>query len=101
MKYAAVGPIAVHFPERVETNEDLQRAQPKWEIAEIESKTGIRQRYIAAPDECSSDLAAASAEKLFAATGIDRNSIDYLLFCTQTPDYALPTTACLLQRRLQ
>jgi len=100
VKYAAVGPIAVHFPERVETNDDLQRAQPGWDLEEIEAKTGIRKRYIAAPDECSSDLATAAAEKLFAATGIDRNSIDYLLFCTQTPDYALPTTACLMQRRL-
>ena len=80
MKYAAVGHIAVHFPERVETNEELRRAQPNWGLEEIEAKTGIRQRYIAAPDECSSDLAAAAAEKLFAATGIDRSSIDYLLF---------------------
>lgn len=101
MKYAAVGPIAVHFPERFETNEDLQRAQPGWDLEEIEAKTGIHKRYIAAPDECSSDLAAAAAEKLFAETGVDRNSIDYLLFCTQTPDYALPTTACLLQKRLE
>ncbi len=101
MNYAAVGPIAVHFPDRVETNDDLQRQQPRWDLPEIEAKTGIRQRYIAAPDECSSDLAVAAAEQLFERYQIDRNSIDYLLFCTQTPDYALPTTACLLQQRLQ
>lgn len=100
VNYAAVGPIAVHFPDRLETNDDLVREQPNWDVEEIEAKTGIRQRYVAAPDECSSDLAFAAAEKLFAARQIDRNSIDYLLFCTQTPDYALPTTACLLQQRL-
>jgi 3-oxoacyl-[acyl-carrier-protein] synthase-3 len=45
-------------------------------------------------------LAVAAAEKLFAEHRIDRSTIDYLLFCTQTPDYSLPTTACLLQERL-
>ena len=66
----------------------------------IASKTGINQRHIAAPDECSSDLGVASAEKLFEEFDIDRSSIDFLLFCTQTPDYPLPTTACLIQDRL-
>ncbi len=42
----------------------------------------------------------AAAEKLFSQFSIDRSSIDYLLFCTQTPDYPLPTTACLVQHRL-
>ena len=42
----------------------------------------------------------AAAEKLFAEHNIDRSTIDFLLFCTQTPDYLLPTTACLMQDRL-
>ena len=66
----------------------------------IYSKTGIRSRHIAAADECASDLGVAAAEKLFATHDIDRGSIDFLLFCTQTPDYPLPTTACLMQHRL-
>ncbi|MEZ6071632.1 MAG: ketoacyl-ACP synthase III [Pirellulales bacterium] len=66
----------------------------------IYRKTGIRQRRIAAPNECASDLGVAAANKLFAAHGIERDSIDFLLFCTQTPDYPLPTTACLVQERL-
>jgi 3-oxoacyl-[acyl-carrier-protein] synthase-3 len=100
VKHAAIGPIAVHFPERVETNDQLQTAQPGWDMKIIGSKTGIFKRYIAAPDECSSDLGVAAAERLFEEKGVDRDSIDYLLFCTQTQDYALPTTACLLQHRL-
>jgi 3-oxoacyl-[acyl-carrier-protein] synthase-3 len=100
VKHALVGPIAVHYPERVETNEELRAAFPEWEIDAIAEKTGIDQRYIAAPDECSSDLAVKAAEKLFHEHDIDPASIDYLLFCTQTPDYPLPTTACLLQQRL-
>ncbi len=101
MKHAAIGPIALHFPARVETNDELAAAFPKWDMARIYEKTGIRQRFIAEPDECASDLAVAAAEKLLHAHEIDRNSIDYLLLCTQTPDYPLPTTACLLQHRLK
>lgn len=100
MKYAAVGPIAVHLPERVETNDELAALFPKWDLDLIYSKTGIRSRHIAAPDECASDLGVAAAEKLFATCEVERDSIDFLLFCTQTPDYPLPTTACLVQDRL-
>jgi len=100
VKYAAVGPIALHFPENIETNADLQANNPRWDMDLIASKTGIKQRHIAAPDECSSDLGVLAAEKLFEKFNIDPASIDFLLFCTQTPDYPLPTTACLIQDRL-
>ncbi len=100
MKYGAVGPVATWFPEKIETNEDLQAEYPSWDMAAICAKTGICQRHIAAPDECSSDLGVKAAEKLFTEFDVDPRSIDYLLFCTQTPDYPLPTTACLMQDRL-
>ncbi len=100
MKHAAVGPIAIHLPERIETNDDLQREFPKWDLPLIESKTGIRQRHIAGPEECSSDLGVLAAKKLLEEHKVDPKSIDFLLFCTQTPDYPLPTTACLIQDRL-
>src|SRR5262245_35883465 len=66
----------------------------------IYEKTGIAARHIAAPDECASDLAVAASQRLFAEHGVDPRSIDFTLLCTQTPDYPLPTTACLLQSRL-
>jgi len=100
VKYAAIGPIAVHYPERVETNEALQRAFPDWDMDLIYEKTGIASRHIAAEGECASDLGVAAARKLFSRYEIDPASIDFLLLCTQTPDYPLPTTACLLQTRL-
>jgi 3-oxoacyl-[acyl-carrier-protein] synthase-3 len=100
VQYASIGPVAIHLPERVETNDELAKLFPRWDLDLIYSKTGIRSRHIAAPDECSSDLGVAAAEKLFATHAIDRSSIDFLLFCTQTPDYPLPTTACLMQHRL-
>lgn len=100
VRHAAIGPIAIHLPDLVETNAQLQAEFPRWDLAAIEAKTGIRQRHIARPDECASDLGVAAAERLFSDHGIDRSTIDFLLLCTQTPDYPLPTTACLLQHRL-
>lgn len=100
MKYAAIGPIAIHLPEKVEDNELLKAEQPSWDMDVIYSKTGIRARHVAAAGECVSDLAVAAAEKLFSQYEIPRDSIDFLLLCTQTPDYPLPTTACLVQERL-
>jgi 3-oxoacyl-[acyl-carrier-protein] synthase-3 len=100
VKYAAVGPIAVHLPERVETNAQLKEAYPNWDMDTIYEKTGIASRHIAAPGECASDLAVKATQKLFTQHDIDPKSIDFVLLCTQTPDYPLPTTACLLQSRL-
>lgn len=100
MKYASIGPITVYLPERVETNDQLAAEFPRWDLNLIYSKTGIAQRHIAGPDECASDLGVAAARKLFHEFDIDPRSIDFLLFCTQTPDYPLPTTACLMQTRL-
>ncbi len=100
MKYASVGPIAVHLPETVETNEQLQSEFPAWDLKLIYEKTGIAQRHIARPGECASDLGVAAAKKLFQENDIDPQSIDFVFLCTQTPDYPLPTTACLMQDRL-
>ncbi|HUT12216.1 MAG TPA: ketoacyl-ACP synthase III [Thermoguttaceae bacterium] len=100
MPFASIGPIAVYLPETVETNDHLGEKYPKWNMEMICAKTGIHARHIAAPNQCASDLGVAAAERLFAEYDIDRRSIDFLLFCTQTPDYPLPTTACLIQDRL-
>ena len=100
MKYAGIGPIAIHFPEKLEDNSILQAENPNWDMEMIGQKTGIYSRHIAAEGETSSDLGFLAAQKLFRENDIDPTTIDFLLLCTQTPDYALPTTACLLQHRL-
>jgi 3-oxoacyl-[acyl-carrier-protein] synthase III len=100
MKYASIGPIAVHLPKRVEDNRTLQEENPTWPIDLIYQKTGIYSRHVAGPDEYASDLAVAASEKLFEQYNVEPSSIDFLLLCTQTPDYPLPTTACLVQDRL-
>ncbi|HEY7329093.1 MAG TPA: ketoacyl-ACP synthase III [Gemmataceae bacterium] len=98
--FAAVTAIDYHLPETVLTNEDLARDFPGWTPGKIADKTGILERRIAAPEECASDLAAAAARKLFASGACRPEDIDFILLCTQSPDYFLPTTACILQERL-
>lgn len=65
----------------------------------LTKKTGIFNRHVCSLNQNASDLAFEAAEKLF-SKGINRNNIDYLILCTQSPDYYLPTTACILQNRL-
>jgi len=100
VKYAAIGPIAIYLPETVETNEQLKREFPSWDMDLIFAKTGIAQRHVASSRETASDLGVAAARKLFEQFDVDPESIDFLLLCTQAPDYPLPTTACLMQQRL-
>ena len=92
--------ISYYLPEEILSNEKLNQSFPEWDVNKISSKTGIGDRHIAAPDEFSSDMAVKAAEKLFAEHNIDKGSIDFLLLCTQSPDYFLPTTACVVQDRL-
>jgi 3-oxoacyl-[acyl-carrier-protein] synthase-3 len=97
---ATIAAIAYHLPKRQLTNVDLAAEFPDWSVEKIEAKTGISCRHVAANGECASDLGVHAAEKLFHSGAARREEIDYLLFCTQSPDYFLPTTACLLQNRL-
>lgn len=101
MKYAQIGPISSYLPSTILTNDQLREQYPQWNIDLIEEKTGIYARHVAGKDEFVSDMAIAASEKLFSEHNVDRNSIDYLLLCTQTPDYNLPTTACILQDKLR
>ncbi len=93
--------IEYYLPDKVVTNEDLAGENPEWDFNLIEPKTGILTRHIAGEKEHASDLAVCAAEKLFENNNIDRNSIDALLLCTQSPDCPLPTTACVIQDRLK
>lgn len=94
------GRIAVHLPEKVLDNAMLAAQFPEWTSERMEEKLGICKRHIAADGECASDLALRAVEALFAETEVAREAVDFVLLCTQSPDYVLPTTACLLQDRL-
>ncbi len=92
--------ISYYLPDGRLTNEDINEDFPEWDIEKISSKTGIKQRSISKSDEFASDMAISAANKLFVEHSIDKNKIDFLLYCTQSPDYFLPTTACIIQNKL-
>ncbi|MDC0935752.1 ketoacyl-ACP synthase III [Pirellulales bacterium] len=97
---AVLKAIEYYTPETVLTNAELAEHSAKWTPEGIFAKTGIAERRIAAEGECASDLAVEAAEQLFASGACRRDEVDFVLFCSQSPDYFLPTTACLLQQRL-
>jgi len=101
MPSATINAIASYLPDRRLTNEDLAAEFPDWEVDKIFKKTGIESRAIAAADETAGDMAFKAATKLFETNSIQRGDIDFLMLCTQSPDYFLPTTACVLQHRLE
>ena len=91
--------IAYYLPEKVLTNEQLATEFPEWTTEKIAGKVGILERHIADSNETVSDMAVAAAERLL-ANGHDCGQIDFVLLCTQSPDYMLPSSACLVQHRL-
>jgi len=90
--------IAQYLPETIVTNERLVREFNEWTPEKIEKKTGIRERHIASENETALDLAAKAGAA--ALSGYDKDKISFLILCTQSPDYFLPTSACILQDRL-
>ena len=96
---AYIKDIAYYLPANVLTNEQIAAAFPEWSAEKVASKVGITERHIAAPDETATDMAEKAANLLF-AQGIDKSQIDFVLLCTQSPDYFLPSSACILQDRL-
>ena len=97
---AAINAIEYALPSDILDNEALAGNFKGWSAEKIFSKTGIRGRHIAREDQCASDLAVEAAQKLFVRGVCDPHDIDFLLFCTQSPDYLLPTSACIIQHRL-
>lgn len=97
---AYIKEISYYLPEKIVTNEDLVKDFPEWNVDKIALKLGINRRYTASEAETATDMAIQAAEALFAKGNIAKDDIDYILFCTQSPDYKLPTSACIIQDRL-
>jgi len=97
---ASIAAIEYSLPRGTLSNDDLASQNPTWSVEQIYQKTGIATRHIASPTECASDFAAQAADKLFSNKDAQREEVDFLIYCTQSPDHFLPTTACLLQERL-
>jgi 3-oxoacyl-[acyl-carrier-protein] synthase-3 len=97
---ATIAAIEYCLPGTVLANAAIANGHAEWTAERIYEKTGIVERHIASSDECASDLAVRACEKLFADGACKAEDIDFILLCTQSPDYFLPTTACLIQNRL-
>ena len=100
MERVYIKDIAYYLPEKVVTNEDIVRDFPEWSVEKIASKVGVHQRHVAAADETAADLAVKAAQSLFKQGKCGPQEVDFVLFCTQSPDYFLPTSACIIQKRL-
>lgn len=95
---AVITNIEYVFPEQKISNADLANKFPDYDFGKFEEKVGIINRYWVDEKETAFDLAKKACEKLFKK--IKKEEVDYILFCTQSPEYFLPTTACVLQNHL-
>ena len=97
---AFIKAISYYLPERIVCNEELVKDFPEWTVVKIVDKVGVKQRHIA-DEETISDMAVKASERMFQENpDIDRKDIDFVIVCTQSPDYFLPSTACIVQDRL-
>ena len=97
---AAISNFSVYLPKRTRTNQEISEQFPEWDVEKIANKTGIESRHISAENELSSDMAISVGKQFFQEHAITRDQIDFLLICTQSPDYNFPNTACLVQDAL-
>lgn len=97
---AYIKSISYYLPDKVVTNEELVKDFPEWSVDKVAQKVGVDFRHLAAEDETAGDMAERAARKLFEEYHIDPKSIDFMMLCTQSPDYFLPSTACVLQDKL-
>jgi 3-oxoacyl-[acyl-carrier-protein] synthase-3 len=91
--------VGSYVPEKILTNADLEKmveTSDEW----ITSRTGIKERRIAAANEFTSDLAAKAAERAMKMAGVTADQIDLIVVATLTPDMQFPSTACLVQRKI-
>ena len=99
MKYARIIGTGGYLPEKVLTNADLEKiveTSDEW----IVTRTGIRERHIAAEGQTTCDLAEQAARQAMQRAGVSKDEIDLIIVATTTPDKVFPSTACLLQQRL-
>ena len=99
MTFSRIAGTGGYLPARIVTNRDLEQTvdtSDKW----IFSRTGIRERHVAADDELASDLALHASRRALEAAGLKATDLDLIIVATTTPDVIFPSTACILQKKL-
>jgi len=100
MIFSKIIGVGSYLPKNVLTNKDLEESldtTDEW----ITSRTGIKQRHIVSKNEATSDLALEASLKAISDSGINKNDIDLIIVATTTPDKIFPSTACILQAKLE
>ena len=92
--------INYYLPNEVLTNAQIANKFPEWSAEKVAQKVGISERHIAAENETAADMAYMAAERLFEEFPDDRECVDFILLCSQSVDYKLPSSSCVLQGRL-
>lgn len=100
MTDAFLSAIEYYLPKKILSNDELATLYPEWTPEKILNKTGIVERRVVCDDETSLDLALRAAEELFSSGVVRKEEVDFLLFVTETPDYLLPSSACVLHGKL-
>ncbi len=97
---AYIDDIEYFVPTNKLSNKELSSINPDWDLERIYEKTGISNRYVASKNQTATDLAVEAGKKLLEKKPYLKDTIDYLILCTQSSDYYLPSSSCLIQERL-
>ena len=93
-----INSIEYYLPETILTNEELQNEYPDWNMDKVTEKSGVYQRHIAGENETAYDLSVKACDQLFQTN--NKNDIDGIIYCTQSPDYIMPSNSFLLHNYL-
>ena len=97
---AYIKAIEYYLPDKILTNTEIAERFPEWSAEKVASKVGITERHVSGDNETAADMAYQAAVKLFNANEGVREQVDFLLLCSQSVDYKLPSSSCILQNRL-
>lgn len=97
---AYIKEIEYYLPENILTNDQIAERFPEWSSEKVANKVGISERHLADQNETATDMAYNAAEKLFSLNAELRERVDFLLLCSQSVDYKLPSSSCILQNSL-
>jgi|TARA_Y100000310_G_C20605494_1_gene775265 3-oxoacyl-[acyl-carrier-protein] synthase-3 len=86
--------IEYYLPDNIVTNGDLQKEHPDWDLEKVGERSGVHKRHIAGEDETAFDLSTKACDKLFQTN--DKSKVDGIIYCTQSPDYIMPSNSFLL-----
>lgn len=100
MKKAHIKAVEYYLPEKTISNDDIKEEFSDFSSEKLYKKIGVSERHISSVNQTSLDMAEVVTQNLLNNHKIDKECIDYVLLCTQSPDYFLPTSACILQNRL-